>query len=284
MPAVRVRRRRPCLLVIAGPRLGEIIPIEGEMIIGREPNLTLPLVDDEAVSRRHARVVAEGERAYITDLGSVNGTYVDGQRIKELELASGAKIRIGQTTVLKFACYDEMEEIAQRELLEAALRDSMTRAFNRRYFARRLTAELFFSDRHQQTLTLLMIDVDRFKEINDRFGHLAGDAVLMRLVELLLAQLRAEDVLARYGGEEFTVLARSITPAAAAQLGERLRVAVESEKLWHADCAVRVTISVGIASFPFEGATLETAPHQLVELADRALYRAKSSGRNRVST
>src|SRR5260370_23266520 len=138
MPAARARRRRPCLLVIAGPRLGEIIPIEGEMTIGREPSLELPLLDDEAVSRRHARIVTDGETAHITDLGSVNGTYVDGQRVNELQLASGAKIRIGQTTVLKVAFYDDLEETTQRELLEAALRDAMTRSSHPRYFFTRL--------------------------------------------------------------------------------------------------------------------------------------------------
>lgn len=275
--------KRPCLVVVAGAGLGEIYPIEGEFIIGRDPDLSLRLPDDEGVSRRHARVTAVADGALITDLGSANGTYVDGEKVTESVLKEGAKVRIGQTTILKFANYDKIEEQAQRQLLEAALRDGMTHAFNRRYFMQRLNAEIKFAERHSQPLSLLMVDLDHFKEINDKLGHPAGDTVLTRLVELLNDSLRAEDVLARYGGEEFAVIARGISEDQARQLGDRLRRIVATSEFTHGGEPLAVTISVGIAVFPFEGAEPDTASQQLIERADAALYRAKRAGRNQVS-
>src|SRR5581483_398510 len=230
--------KRPCLVMIAGPRLGEIFPIAdggaaGELLIGRDPDMHLKLDGDESVSRRHAAVqVEEGGNARVRDLGSANGTWLDGRKIEgEAVLREGQKIRIGQTVVLKFALYDQLEELAQRQLLEAALRDGLTRAFNRRYFLQRLAAEIRFAERHAQNLALLMLDLDHFKQLNDTHGHPTGDKVLRKLVDVLTDALRAEDVLARYGGEEFAVLARGISPDHAHTVAERLRKTVESATL-----------------------------------------------------
>jgi diguanylate cyclase (GGDEF)-like protein len=280
--------KRPCLVVIAGAHLGEIFSIEGELIIGRDTDATLRLVDDEGVSRRHASIVAVDEGALITDLGSQNGTFVDGQRVQKRVLKEGEKIRIGQTSVLKFARYDYVEETAQRQLLESALRDGLTRAFNRRYFLQRLGAEIRFADRHRQPLALLLIDLDHFKQINDEFGHPVGDQVLRRMVDVLGQTLRAEDVLARYGGEEFAILARGIVVSNAVQMGERLRKRVAGISIDHAGKPLSLTASVGVAVFPFDGEASDPAQaaddtaQQLIARADAALYRAKNGGRNRV--
>jgi diguanylate cyclase (GGDEF)-like protein len=275
--------KRPCLLVVAGARLGEIFPVDNELIIGRDADAQLRLPDDEGVSRRHARVAKAGDTVLITDLGSANGVYVDGEKVSEKLLAEGQKIRIGQTTILKYARYDNVEEAAQRQMLESALRDGTTRAFNRRYFVQRLGAEVRFADRHKQKLALLILDLDHFKEINDSRGHEAGDEVLRQIVELLGATLRAEDVLARFGGEEFAVLARGIPEVGAMQLAERLRKLVAQATMGSAEKPVKCTVSVGVAVFPFEGAAIESATEKLIERADAALYRAKQAGRNRVS-
>jgi diguanylate cyclase (GGDEF)-like protein len=276
--------RRPCLLVVAGARLGEIFPIEGELIIGRDADVQLRINDDEGISRRHARVTAQGDSAVIVDLGSANGVFVDGQKISERLLVEGQKIRVGQTTVLKFARYDAMEEHAQRQLLESALRDVTTHAFNRRYFLQRLGGEIRFADRHHMQLALLIIDLDHFKKINDTYGHYQGDEVLRQVVILLNNALRAEDVLARFGGEEFAVLARGIPEGGALQLAERLRKLVETTDFGTAQKPLHCTISVGVAVFPFEGSQLETAAmEKLIERADAALYRAKQAGRNQTA-
>jgi diguanylate cyclase (GGDEF)-like protein len=273
--------KRPCLVVVAGTRLGEIFPIEGEVLIGRDPEAHLRLYD-EGISRRHARVVPSGDTATIVDLDSANGVYVDGKKVTETLLHDGQKIRVGQTTILKFARFDPIEESAQRQLLDSALRDGTTRAFNRRYFVQRLTGEVNFADRHQQQIALLLIDLDHFKQINDTHGHYRGDLALRALVDLVGKVLRAEDVLARFGGEEFAVLARGIPPAGALQLAERLRQLIETSNLGTPERPLHCTISIGVSVFPFEGAKLETATEQLIERADAALYRAKQSGRNKV--
>jgi diguanylate cyclase (GGDEF)-like protein len=278
--------KRPCLVVIAGQHLGEIFPIEGEIVIGRDPDAVLRLAEDEGVSRRHARVTKVADGALLADLGSQNGTYVDGERISELVLKEGMKIRVGQTTVLKFARYDEVEEKAQRQLLESALRDGMTHAFNRRYFLQRLAAEVRFAERHHQPLALLMIDIDHFKKLNDDNGHPAGDEVLRGLCRVLTDTLRAEDVLARYGGEEFAVLVRGVTRENALLLGERLRKIVQTMTLKFNDKPMPLTVSIGVSVFPIadgpEGAPSDQTGQKLIELADAALYRAKNGGRNRV--
>jgi diguanylate cyclase (GGDEF)-like protein len=278
--------KRPCLVVIAGAHLGEIFPVEGEIIIGRELDAHLRLAEDEGVSRRHARVTPVADGALLSDLGSQNGTYVDGERVQERVLKEGMKIRIGQTTVLKFARYDGVEEAAQRQLLESALRDGLTRAFNRRYFVERLGAEIRFAERHAQPLALLMLDIDHFKQLNDSHGHLIGDDVLRAVVGVLGDTLRAEDVLARYGGEEFAVLARGVNKEGAKVLGERLRREVGEMGLTKdGGDKLTVTVSVGISVFPLENPAdvpSDKIGHRLIELADAALYRAKNGGRNRV--
>jgi len=278
--------KRPCLVVIAGAHLGEIFPVDTEMLIGRDPEASLRLAEDEGVSRRHARVTPVADGALLADLGSQNGTYVDGERVQERVLKEGMKIRIGQTTVLKFARYDGVEEAAQRQLLESALRDGLTRAFNRRYFVERLGAEIRFAERHAQPLALLMLDIDHFKQLNDSHGHLIGDDVLRAVVGVLGDTLRAEDVLARYGGEEFAVLARGVNKEGAKVLGERLRREVGEMGLTKdGGDKLTVTVSVGISVFPLENPAdvpSDKIGHRLIELADAALYRAKNGGRNRV--
>jgi two-component system cell cycle response regulator len=278
--------KRPCLVVIAGAHLGEIFPVDCEIIIGRDTDANLRLAEDEGVSRRHARVTPMAEGALLADLGSQNGTFVDGDKVSERVLKEGMKIRIGQTTVLKFARYDAVEEAAQRSLLESALRDGLTRAFNRRYFLQRLAAEIRFAERHTQPLALLMLDIDHFKELNDGHGHMIGDDVLRAIVGVLGDTLRAEDVLARYGGEEFAVLVRGVNPEQSKILGERLRREVEMMELTkETGEALAITVSVGISMFPLANAAdvpSDQTGQKLIELADAALYRAKNGGRNRV--
>ena len=278
--------KRPCLVVIAGAHLGEIFPVDTEIMIGRDPESSLRLAEDEGVSRRHARVTPVADGALLADLGSQNGTYVDGERVQERVLKEGMKIRVGQTTVLKFARYDALEERAQRQLLESALRDGLTRAFNRRYFLDRLAAEIRFAERHAQPLALLMLDIDHFKQLNDGHGHLIGDDVLRAVVGVLNDTLRAEDVLARYGGEEFAVLVRGVNKDGARVLGERLRKEIgELGLTTEGGDKLSVTVSIGVSIFPLENPAevpSEQVGKKLIELADAALYRAKNAGRNRV--
>ena len=155
------------------------------------------------------------------------------------------------------------------------LTDSLTGAANRRAFTRRLHEEWKRLGRNQRPLSLLMIDVDHFKRFNDRFGHPAGDLVLMRLVKLVGGALREHDLLARYGGEEFAVILPESDAKAAEAVAQRVRSAV-ADGTWPLRA---VTVSVGVAT-ALPTTTLEM--NSLVIAADEALYTAKTAGRNQV--
>jgi len=276
--------KRPCLVQLTGAQLGEVIVIEGQLLIGRDRELGLSLPHDRGASREHAKVVALADGAMVIDLGSTNGTYVNGVAVKERLLVEGDKLRIGQTTVLKYARYDDSELKMQRRLVDEALRDGMTRIFNRRYFMERLDSELCFGERHGVPLSLVLFDLDHFKALNDVYGHLTGDRVLTEVAAVCARTVRHEDVLARYGGEEFIVLLRGIPSDGALRLGERLRRAIELAQLARGFSPPRdLTISVGVATvMPSDYRPLDTARERLVAAADAALYRAKHAGRNTV--
>jgi diguanylate cyclase (GGDEF)-like protein len=165
-------------------------------------------------------------------------------------------------------------------MFDAALRDGLTGAFNKRYFSERLETEFSFHLRHQTPLSLLMLDLDNFKRLNDTWGHLAGDHVLRTVVTQVTSTIRAEDVLCRYGGEEFAVICREIPMPSAQAMAERVRRSVAFHTFEWEGKRLPVTCSIGVAGVPFPG--LEDAI-AMVEAADRALYRSKHEGRNRVS-
>lgn len=154
--------------------------------------------------------------------------------------------------------------------------DHLTSAYNRRFFLERLRQEIERAQRHGNRLVVGFIDVDDFKAINDRHGHLAGDAVLRELADVCLSQLRATDIFARIGGEEFAVLMPETTADGALRLVERLRGSVESMRVELPDEVVRVTVSIGLAE------NLEHDVKHVLSNADRCLYAAKRQGKNRV--
>ncbi|MGN6108981.1 MAG: diguanylate cyclase [Kofleriaceae bacterium] len=274
-------RERPCLTAITGTSAGHVHRIpRGESVIGRSLGADIRIVDD-GVSRRHARLRDDGEQLWIDDLESRNGTFVNGQRIERgVLLREGDKIAIGRTAVLRFAYHDQLDESFHENLLSSALRDPLTRLFNKRYLLDRLDSELKFAQRHDTALSLLMLDLDHFKHMNDGHGHLAGDAVLANVAGALARAVRNEDIVARFGGEEIAIVLRAIAFERALQLGERLRRLVEQTATPYKGRELRTTVSIGVAGYP---TTRAETVEQLLEAADQALYRAKREGRNRVS-
>lgn len=267
----------PCLVVLVGQNVGEAHRLTGsESVVGRSASTTISL-DDDAISRKHAKVICLEKEVILEDLGSANGTFVNGERVTRCVLHDGDKVRLGHTTVLKFTYQDKIDQAFQRHMYDAALRDGLTKIFNKKYMYDRLIAEAAYAQRHNGDLSLVLIDVDHFKKVNDTYGHPAGDYVLARLAELVSTTLRAEDVFGRYGGEEFLVICRGIPLANASVVGERLRVAIQSSVFEFAGKVIPLTVSVGVASrIPGQ---LETAS-QLFVAADGALYEAKGAGRN----
>jgi diguanylate cyclase (GGDEF)-like protein len=165
-------------------------------------------------------------------------------------------------------------------MYESALRDGLTKLFNKKYFLDRLEGEFAFAVRHHAPLSLVLFDIDHFKEVNDTHGHLAGDHALQTLAQAVSENTRQEDVFARYGGEEFAIICRGVDLEGATVFGERIRGCVERATLVHNGVTIRMTVSVGVAAV---GEGMRQS-FELITQADEALYQAKRTGRNRVVT
>ncbi|MBF0170552.1 MAG: diguanylate cyclase [Nitrospinae bacterium] len=190
-----------------------------------------------------------------------------------------------QLQIFRLLCAQAAVAIEKALLLEAterlAVTDELTRLFNHRYFMSALHRETERATRYKQTLTLLMIDVDHFKRYNDTQGHPMGNVALRELATIFRAASRATDVVARYGGEEFAVIFVETDARVATLVAERIRKAVEAHPFEGEDALSggKLTVSMGLASFPAHAATMQA----LLEAADKALYRSKAEGRNRVT-
>jgi len=184
-------------------------------------------------------------------------------------LRSGARIVELQDSLIQ----------AREELRDQAMHDALTHLLNRRAIMEILAAELSRAAREQKPLTLMMVDIDHFKSVNDNFGHPAGDGVLSEVSRRLKASIRGYDNVGRFGGEEFLVVAPGCNVASGLTQAERLREVVSSQPITVKDISINVTVSVGVAtSHELNAQNMEA----LLSAADKALYRAKEKGRNRV--
>ncbi|HEV8322950.1 MAG TPA: GGDEF domain-containing protein [Myxococcota bacterium] len=274
------------LVVLSGPAIGRSFPLGDQpVVMGRTEEAEVALFD-AGVSRRHAEVRRDGEGWVAADLGSLNGTAVDGKIIAApTRLQDGARIQLGARSVVKFRLMDSLEAEAQRRLSDAVYRDGLTGAFNRRYMELRLNEEFGFAERHGRPLSLLLVDVDFFKRINDTHGHQAGDEALRALGRCLLEKVRREDVVARYGGEEFLIIARGIDVTQAIAFGERVRAFVRALRvpLPGGGGEIGLTVSVGCACYRVTpGEAPPDDAETVLKRADEALYEAKQAGRDRV--
>jgi diguanylate cyclase (GGDEF)-like protein len=278
-PRIAEAEKCPYLILIAGAHVGELHKIEKpRTVVGRGDGSDVKIVDD-GISRHHLEIVLEGGRVIVRDLNSTNGTLRNGTSIHEAELVDGDKVHIGTTTVMKFTYRDSVDEAYERRLYLAATRDGLTEALKREFFLDRLESEVAYSLRHATPVALLLWDLDKFKEVNDRFGHQTGDLVLTATARTVAGSIRREDVFGRYGGEEFALACRGLSEDVAVRLAERLRGAIEATEIGCAAGPLRVTASFGVAMSPGAGGR---GAVDLIAAADRAMYRAKSLGRNRV--
>lgn len=166
-----------------------------------------------------------------------------------------------------------------RRLQEMANRDGLTGLYNHRYFHEQLSQDFLRAKRYHENLSCILFDIDFFKKFNDTYGHQTGDVVLKALATVIQRATRESDLAARYGGEEFAIVLYYTDGAAAYQAAERLRTMVESHEVQDNGNVLRVTISLGVATFPHEKIH---DSKELIEHADQALYKAKDNGRNRV--
>jgi diguanylate cyclase (GGDEF)-like protein len=248
---------------------------EQPVVLGRGTNCDVQ-VDEHSVSRRHARIELTGEVFYAFDLQSTNGTFVNEQPIEQAPLNDGDYLRVGNC-IYRFLAGGNVEADYHEEIYRMTIRDGLTDLANKRYFLEFLDRELSRSARHARPLTLLLFDIDRFKEVNDQFGHLGGDCALRELAALVRKGIRKEELLARYGGEEFAVVLPEATIDSGIIVAERVRDIVAAQPFRYEAKPFALTISIGAA------ATLgdETlTPEELIRRADECLYQAKGKGRN----
>lgn len=269
---------KPLLMVISGPSLGSQLELgEAVVDIGRHGSCGL-VIASSSVSRRHARVEPAANGYLLRDLGSKNGTTVRGRRIIVHDLADGDVFEVGKAAI-KYAALGNPEAGYYRKLVAISATDSLTGASNRRYFDEALSLHLVRTTTSKQPLSLILFDLDHFKNINDELGHTAGDEVLRQVTQTVRGQVRASDILARVGGEEFAVICIGADPGAAARLAERIRAAVASQQIRIADRLLSVTISLGVSTVKQRTGSVA----DLYKAADGALYESKRSGRNRVT-
>lgn len=266
-----------CLVVIVGAEIGKRVALgDEEVIIGRSSAAGLQL-DMDNVSRSHASVSRTPLGWVIRDLGSTNGTFVNDQPIREQILRDGDQIRIGRA-MLKFLTSGNVEAQYHEEIYRLMTLDGLTQVHNKRYFNEAIEREFSRSKRYGNRLTLVVFDIDHFKQVNDTYGHLAGDEVLRRVGQLVKHKVRTNDTVARIGGEEFAVILPEADKIGGISLAEKLRRLVEAERIVHDGQHIPVTVSLGVAEFLPQ---FETSA-ELIKRADDKLYEAKRSGRNRV--
>ena len=270
------------ILFLKGELLGKLLTLEkGTTILGRSSGADIVL-NDNGISREHIRIKVSGKKATIEDLGSTNGTFVNNKRISIHALQDGDKIQVSPSTIFKFVLSDESEKVFLDELYRMGVMDPVTNLFNKRYFTDRLKQEFSHANRYKTDLSLLMIDIDFFKNINDTYGHLAGDFVLGKLSEVLSGMTRHEDIVARYGGEEFAAILPETSEEGATMCAERIRKKIIETPIMFEEKEINITVSIGVAilndNHPFE------TDEKLIEAADNCLYYSKKHGRNRTTS
>ena len=283
-PAPKLQPRRAVLIVLEGIEPQQTWVIDRDaMVVGREPACPISLRDPTS-SRRHAMLrYSEPEEDALTptvlveDLGSTNGTIVNGERISAPRmLREHDRIRIG-ATMLAFEFRDVRELAAEDELRQMAMTDPLTGLYNRGVFDREFQREFDRCRRYGRPFSLVLVDLDNFKLINDRHGHPMGDRALQEVSRTLRNTVRETDTVARYGGEEFAIILPETPTEGAEFTGERIRAAIARTSMQVDGAPLAVTASVGVACIdPYH-----TDSAAMLAAVDRALYRAKDRGRNR---
>jgi two-component system, cell cycle response regulator len=270
--------QRFVLVGLSGPADGQEIELDhSQTVIGRSSTCELQILD-EHLSRRHLRLtLVPDERrrsravVLLEDLESRNGVHVDGQRITQVVLTGGEKILIGRS-VLRLDRRDNLD-IAHAAVQRAQWqRDPLTGLGNRQALDEAFARVERVREFEGQHYAVFVVDLDHFKQVNDRFGHAGGDAALRCAAHTLRDALRTTDAAFRMGGEEFVAILPHTSLSEAHAVAERIRAAIESTPIPFESALIVVTASVGVAA----------GSAHAIENADRAMYHAKNAGRNRV--
>jgi two-component system cell cycle response regulator len=269
-------KKDSCIIVIYGPHLGKRFNVnKPEQLIGRSELCEIN-IDQESISRKHAKICNENNSVTITDLQSTNGTYVNHEQVGTIELRDGDYIKIGRT-IFKYLSSANIESDYHEEIYRLTTIDGLTQTYNKRYFMDSLEREINRCERYQRYLSLCIFDIDKFKNINDKYGHLAGDSILRDLAYLIANRIRREDIFARYGGEEFAIILPEVNSEGAYILAEKLRSLIAGHQFLFEGKEIEVTVSFGVTTL-FGTRMLK---NELIRQADDMLYQAKDNGRNR---
>jgi diguanylate cyclase (GGDEF)-like protein len=264
--------------IYAAEGLGQLISLsDGSVLVGRDPAAQLS-IDDDSVSRRHALLEHMRGVDVVQDLGSTDGTWVNEQKISVWTLEAGDRLRFGKQ-IFTYLSGSSLEAQYHESVYRMMTTDGLTQAHNRRFLLDALEREVSRARRRQSSVSVLMMDIDRFKAVNDTWGHLAGDAVLVEFVKRAGSILQGGETLARFGGEEFALLLPDTSLSEAAQIAENIRAAVSLAPVRFEAQEIPLTVSIGVAELT---ACRVTTVSALLEAADQMLYLAKSSGRNQV--
>lgn len=250
------------------------------IIIGRGDDCEIRVMDT-SVSRRHARVEKIDGQYFALDMQSTNGTYVNDKPAGQgepLPLRDGDYLRVGNC-IFRYLASGNVEADYHEEIYRLTIIDALTQIPNTRCLHDFLEREVLRTVRHKRPLSLLLMDIDHFKGINDEFGHLGGDFTLRELASCIKKVVRREDLFARYGGEEFAVVLIETNQKEALVAAERIRSLVEKHAFRFDDRIFHLTVSIGLAECPLDGTA---TPRDLIRRADENLYLAKRTGRNKV--
>jgi diguanylate cyclase (GGDEF)-like protein len=285
-PPAGVGAREPsmdCLVVVYTKEptlLGKRFVLEDlRLRIGRGADNHVVL-DGDSVSRRHAHFEHQRGAWLVVDDGSTNGTFVNDEQIsREAVLKNGDRVKIGPT-IFKFLSGADVEAQYHEEIYRLTIIDGLTQIYNKRYLFEAMERDIVRSRRHDRSLSLVLLDIDHFKRVNDEHGHLAGDFVLKELARVVQGRLRRDEVFARYGGEELAIVLPETTVEDAAKLAEAILQRVREHVFVFQGTQLRVTVSAGAAALA-EG---DRNPADLIRRADERLYAAKHGGRDRVGS
>jgi diguanylate cyclase (GGDEF)-like protein len=275
------------LVRYVGNPIGEVLPLgPAGLSLGRAPENQIRLPEPE-VSRHHARLEVVPQKGLapivlLSDLGSTNGTYVNGAQVHPrhgpVSLRHGDVIRMG-THAFKLKHMDEMEKTYHQAVLAQATVDPLTQLSNRASVLAFLEKHTDLARRYKRPLSLILCDLDHFKEVNDHYGHAAGDQVLRTFGAVVCRRLRASDQVGRIGGEEFLVVLPETVGGEARTVAEGLRAGLAGESMpLPAGAGLRVTCCFGVVEY----CSNDVDGGSMLARADAALYRAKALGRNRV--
>jgi diguanylate cyclase (GGDEF)-like protein len=277
----RHQRKLAALVVLQGTEseIGAHVVVDRPVVLGRDPLCELPLLD-EGISRRHCMVTPNDDHYVVEDLKSTNGTLVNGKIIEgQVRLVPGDRIFVG-ACVVKFTHSDELEVGYHAQMDQLVGTDDLTGLIAKRRFDAAYSRALDAARHAKRPLTIMMLDMDGLKQINDTYGHPIGAHAISEVGRIIGTVVQDHGAACRFGGDEFAAFLPGLDKRAGREVGETIRTWVAKHDFSKDGVVIKPTISIGVAAYPEDGRTVEV----LLRKADEALYRAKKTGRDRVRT